>query len=347
MSFRLRLFQTGLISALLLVGIFYIANVRAAELPQRSLQLSDNQINSSSTYILGFSIPASETLGSIKLQICANDPLFGDPCTMPSGFDISAAVLSAQTGETGFSIDTVDTNNNTLVLTRSASIASAGAVSYTLDGVTNPSATGTYYGRLQTFASTDASGTENDHGGLAFSIDETIQISATVPPYLLFCSGVTISGSNCGSASGSYINFGNFTSNATSSASTELLAATNADSGYAISVTGPTMTSGNNIISAITSSDVSRPSTSQFGLNLVANTSPSVGADPSVAGNAAPATGYNVSNRYQFISGDTLASVAAADEPKKFTVSYIANIPNDQASGVYVTTLTYVCLANF
>ncbi len=200
---------------------------------------------------------------------------------------------------------------------------------------------------MQTFGSTDASGPENDHGGLAISINSPIQVSATVPPYLLFCSGLTISNLDCNTASGNYLNLGNFTSSSTSNGQSQMLLATNAQSGYNVQVYGSTLTSGNYIINAILSPDISRPGSSQFGLNLVANQTPSIGADPQGPGSANVAPGYNQPNFFQFISGSTLAGSSVADNLREFTLSYIANIPSNQQVGVYVATLTFVGLANF
>ncbi len=343
--------RTAQIGAALLVvvGLFclYLAHASASLLPNRSVTLSDSVASATATYKLSFDIPAPETLGSIKLLFCANDPLFGDPCPAPAGFDISGATLSAQSGELGFSIDGAGTDANTLVLTRTAAPAAAGTVSYTVAGVTNPSGQGSFFGRLQTFASTDASGAENDHGGIAMNINNAISVTTTVPPYLLFCSGITIGGFDCGQASGNYINFGNLTGGVTASAQSQLLTATNAGSGYVMQVAGNTMTSGNNIISAMAVSDVSRPGLSQFGINLVANATPSVGANPVGPGTATAAPAYAQPNFFRFVSGDTIATATAVQDYRKFTVSYIINIPTGQAPGVYATTLTYVCLANF
>jgi hypothetical protein len=179
------------------------------------------------------------------------------------------------------------------------------------------------------------------------SINDAIQITTTVPPYLLFCSGVTIGGFDCAAASGDYINFGNLASSSTGSAQSQLLTATNAGSGFAITVNGSTMTSGNNIIDGMNTRDVSRPGVSQFGINLVANQTPSVGEDPQGTGAAAPTANYSLANFFKFTPGDTIATATTSDEYRKFTASYILNIPNGQTPGVYVTTLTYICLANF
>ena len=341
-----QLYRLGIVALLVVIGLFYFSRVYGDDLPLRSLLVSDNSVGATATYTLSFTVPNPETLGSIQLLICANDPLFQDPCTVPPGFDISHATLSSQSGETGFVISP-GTNANTLILTRVPVTASVGAVRYTLTGVINPSANGTYYGRLQTFASTDASGAENDHGGLAFSMNGPVSVHVTVPPYLLFCTGIIITGLRCDTASGNYINFGDFSSTTTSRAQSQMLLATNAQSGYGVQVYGSTLTSGNNIITALANRDVSRPGTSQFGLNLVANQTPSVGMDPAGPGSATPASAYDLPNWYKFSSGDTIASVAAADSYRQLTVSYMVNIPGSQPVGAYVATLTFVCLANF
>lgn len=336
-------------AALLFVvgGLLFFAPVSGVGLDMRSLTLSDGTPGVVATYRLGFTIPSPELLGSIKIEFCANDPILTDPCTLPSGMDVSQAVLSDQTGATGFSIAS-GTNTNTIVITRApASIAAPTPSTFTFTNITSPSSAGSYYGRIQTFAGSDTAAPENEHAGLAFSINTGVQLSAKVPPYLLFCGGITITNFDCSTASGDYVNFGNLTSAVTSSAQTQLLAATNGEGGYQIQIYGSTMTSGNNIISPMTIRDVSKPGMSEFGINLAANQTPQVGADAQGPGSASVASGYDQPNWFQFNSGNVIAGVATADSYRQFTVSYIVNIPTGQTPGVYVATLTYVCLANF
>ncbi|MGH7142314.1 MAG: hypothetical protein ACREF5_02485 [Candidatus Saccharimonadales bacterium] len=347
---RKSFFSRPLVLAVLILAIFVysiLPKAYGAQLPSRSLTLSDNLPSQSATYLLGFNVPATETLGSIELKVCSNDPIFSDVCTVPSGFDISSSILSGQTGETGFSIYSPGTNSNTVVLTRMPFTAVEGAVSYTFQGVINPSAAGTYYGRLQTFTTSHASGSPTDYGGIAFSINSQLQVSTTVPPYLLFCAGVTITGFDCSTATSAYVNFGNFTNSAASSAQIQILTATNADNGFTMSAYGTTMTSGNDVINAMDNQDVSRPGISQFGLNLVANQTPLVGQNPLGPGVAAPTGDYDLANWFKFTSGDELVSANQPSDYKEFTVSFIVNIPNGQPIGIYVTSLTYICLANF
>jgi hypothetical protein len=293
-----------------------------------------------------FDLPSSQTIGSIKLQLCSNSPLEGEICVAPSGTDVTAASLTNQSGEIGFSISPL-TDANTLILTRTAIVSTATTVTYSFDNIHNPSAPGTYYGRLETFPTQDASGPNNDFGGLAFDIDNALQVSATVPPYLLFCSGITITGFDCDTASGNYVNLGNFSSTSASAAQTQILIATNGGGGYNVWANGNTLTSGNNIINAIGTGDVSRPGVSQFGINLVANTTPAVGEDPQGTGLATVVPGYDIPNFYKFVPNDVIVTRNDSDEYKKFTISYVVNVSAGQPVGIYVTTLTYVCLANF
>lgn len=335
----------GIVASLIGVGLLHLSQAYGDQLPSRSITLSRATPSANDTYQIRFTIPNNETLGSIELQICTEGPLPGT-CTGPTGLDMSAAVLSSQAGATGFSIFNV--SPNTITLGRPAQIVAAGTVvTYTIRNVTDPSAVGSYFGRLQTFTSTDGSGASTDFGGLAFAISNAVQISVTVPPYLYFCLGITISSTDCATATGDYLNFGDFSPFVASVAQTQMVAGSNADTGYNIVVSGTTLTSGNNTIPALAALDTSRPGVSQFGMNLVANIDPPVGQNPSGNGSGQPTNGYAQQNLYKFVPGDTVVTVPLPDEPRKYTTSYIANINKNQAAGIYVSTLTYIATGGF
>ncbi len=336
----------GLLIGLVLVWHWLLTPAHAAHLGNRSMQLSNNDISTTSDYLLAINLTTAGPLGSIRVQFCSNDPLPGTPCTAPSGFDDTAAMLASQSGPSGFSISGASTANQ-IILSRPVSNAPAGAAEYHFTGITNPSSPGPYFVRIQTYATNDASGPATDYGGIAFYITNSLAISAEVPPYLLFCTGVTISGLNCTNAIGDYIDFGLLSSHKASSASSQMVAATNAIDGYTITVSGTTMTSGNNIINALSASNVSRPGIGQFGFNLRANVAPPKGSDPTGPGSGTPRPNYNQPNIYRFVSGDTIASFPAPDDVREYTASYIANVPSSQAPGIYVATLTYICLGDF
>jgi hypothetical protein len=60
-----------------------------------------------------------------------------------------------------------------------------------------------------------------------------------------------------------------------------------------------------------------------------------------------PTTNYDQPNFYRFDSNDVLVSTTQPDNSRTYTVSYIANVPTNQAPGVYATTITYVCTGTF
>jgi len=320
----------------------------AAQLQQRTLALSSNLANATNvTYAIGFSGQSGGIVGSIRLQLCTENPFPGTPCTAPSDLDMRSATLVSQTNMTGFTVVTSATPNE-VTLSRAALMATPGISTYVLQGIINPSQTGTIYGRLETFASSDTTGPSHDSGGLAISISPSgVQIQTYVPPFLIFCIGSTINGHDCSSASGNYIDFGVLSPDNTATSHTLLVVATNDDYGYTISAAGTTLTSGINIIPPLTSPDVSRKGVSQFGMNLRANSTPSFGSDPGDIGLGQPTPSYNQSNSYKFASGDVLASYNQPDNFRVFSVNYIVNVSKSQAAGVYVTTLTYVAVASY
>ncbi len=333
------------LAAVLVVLSALPAGVQAAKMQQRTLELSNSQPDATNvSYNFSFTLASPDSVGSIRFQLCT-DPFLDTVCNAPAGLDMTSATLSGQTGETGFSISNLSTAN-VEILTRSPGAVTPGLVSYTLAGVKNPSAIGTLYARLQTYGSTDATGTNIDYGALALSIANAINLSTEVPPFLEFCTGTTISGFDCSQASGDYLNFGELSANATRTATSQLMAATNASGGYAIRMAGGTLTSDNNIVNPM-SGGLSQVGVSQFGVNLRQNLNPVVGAEPVGLGMATPASGYNTPNNFRFSSGEVVASTATADNYTKLTASYIVNVAKDQPAGVYVSTITYICLANF
>ena len=335
-------------TAILVAALFGASLPRSSAdvLGTREIVLASSVIGAITQYNLNFVLPSSSTYGSLDIEICSNDPFPGRPCTVPVGLNVSSAVLSAQSGPSGFVIKPGATSNH-LVLTRVPAVAPAGPASYTFQQVTNPSSPGSYFVRLQTFASSDATGSRIYEGGAVFATTNSISVTATVAPYLIFCTGITIPNLNCANATGDYIDFGELSSKRTSKGTSQMLAATNAQSGYNVTIQGTTMTSGANEIAAMASPDVSRPGTSQFGMNLTVNSTPAVGGPPAGPGTVSPVANYSVANTYRFVNGETLATTNAPDDVRVFTASYIANVPPSQAPGIYVTTITYICLATF
>jgi hypothetical protein len=106
-------------------------------------------------------------------------------------------------------------------------------------------------------------------------------------------------------------------------------------------------------INPLAAPTASSPGTEQFGINLVANTSPTTfGANPAQVPDSTfafgqAATGYDTADVFKYVKGDTVAESTESTSITNYTVSYIFNISNDTESGgftfrhVLVATGTY------
>lgn len=319
---------------------------QAAKLASRSVEILTSQPGATTSHVLRFDITSAGSVGSIQFEYCDNSPFVGDACTAPSGFSASSASLATQTGETGFSIHPSSTANKLVVTRVPAAVTPPQPVSYTFSNVVNPSAPAhSTYVRVSTYASTDGSGAWIDEGAVAFATASGISVDGFVPPYITFCAGVTVA-LDCSASSGTKLDFGELSTVATRSTTSQFAGATNDESGYAVSVSGTTMTSGANTIASLGSPTASSTGTSQFGMNLRANTSPGVGAEPVGSGSTTPTSSYNTPDLFKF-QNETIANSSISTDYNRFTVSYILNMANGQAPGVYSTTLTFIAFASF
>jgi len=338
--------RTGLLRVALTAAVcmVLVPQVHANPLTERKLELMSVAPGASTTHTFTFSYGSASDVGSIRFEYCTS-PLPDITCDTPVGLDVSGAALSNQTGETGFAIDSAQTNS--LVLTRTAAPPTQNPSSYTFDTVTNPSTPATtFFVRISTYQTTDATGGITDYGAVANATTDNILLNTEVPPILKFCVGLTL-GTDCNTADDNLIDLGDLSTTRAASGSSQMLAATNAEFGLAIAAYGTTMTSGNNVITALTNPTLSAPGNAQFGINLRQNSDPSVGGEPSGAGTSLPASSYNIANRYMFQSGDVVATSPVATDTRIFTASYIVNTSPSQPPGVYTATITYICTATF
>lgn len=333
--------------ALLLVVpvLSFLKPAEAAELKRRSVRVSTSVPSAITDHTIGFDVATAATLGSIEFRYCTNSPIASDPCVVPGGLSLTTASISSQTGETGFTKH-ANSTVNTFILSRTPAAASLQAVRYQLSGVQNPSAvSSSFFIRIATYASDDATGPRTDEGAVVFSTDGGLGARAFVPPYLAFCVAVSVA-PDCSSANGYSLDMGEFTVSTPRAVTSQFAGATNDVNGYVASMLGTTMTSGNNIINPLAAPTASSPGTSQFGVNLRSNSSPVVGQNPLGAGSAVPSNDYNQPNRFVFKNG-TLAASPISTDYNTFTVSYIVNIDSAQPPGVYATTITYLGVAQF
>jgi hypothetical protein len=339
--------QLIILAALTTIGLgaLYTGVGRAEALQNRSVRLLSSVPSINTTHVFQFDIISPSNLGSIEFEYCTNNPFVGTACTAPGGLDVSLANLNSESGETGFVVDPSSTANR-LILSRPPAVAAPQSASYTLGNVVNPSSPAqTVYVRISTFASSDASGARIDTGAVVFATAAGLLVDGFVPPYLTFCAGINVA-LDCSTTTGNKILFGELSATETKHQTSQFAGATNDESGYTASVSGTTMTSGNNIITANASPVSSQPGASQFGINLRANSVPSVGQEPIGSGSAAVMAGYDSPNQFMY-KNDTLVSSTISTDFNRFTVSYVINVSSDQPPGLYATTLTYIAVASF
>jgi len=323
---------------------FYLKS-DAAPLRNASVTVGTSTPGANTSHAVRFDLQTAANMGSIEFEYCINGPFIGSPCTVPPGLDLLSANLSSEAGETGFSIHPNSTSNK-IIITRTLGAATPQPVTYIFDNVINPTspAMSTFI-RISTFPSDDATGSRTDTGVVMFSTSGALSVGGFVPPYLTFCVGVAVA-NDCSSTTGDKIDLGELSTILPSTATSQYAGATNDLNGFIVSLLGTTMTSGINTISAIPAPAASAPGTSQFGINLRANTSPAVGQNPIGPGTSTPDPLYDTPDQFVFQNG-TLSSSPISTDYNTFTVSYIVNVPVGQPPGIYSTTATYLAVALF
>jgi hypothetical protein len=341
----------------------------AGELTSRSVTMSDSGGGAASTYTATFTLATSgQTLGSIKLEIC-DSPLSTGSC-VNTGNSFNATFAGATFGSVtcaacnggAWSLGGAS-GNSAYVTHTAAAVTGTPTVTVVLNGVTNPSAANVeFYVRISTYSDTTATtpaypGT--DFGGVALATTQPLTITGVMPESLVFCVGITVN-SSCTTITGNTVDLGTFSPSSTNTGTSQMAVSTNAGSGYVITINGSTLMSGATPIPAMGTqtlnsagcvvSCTSTIGTSQFGSNVVANTTPSVGVGVTPTGsgyNGAGFGGYNTADSFRFFSGDTVASSLQVSNGQTFTNSYMVNVAGSQAAGLYTTTMTYICTATF
>jgi hypothetical protein len=322
------------LSVLTLIVTTFAQSVSAAQITARSVTIGNSAPSASTTYSFNFTVPSATVIQSVSFQACdAASGACVNPTNTPTGFSVASSTLTGQPTNLGDAAGwTVSTATaGSLRLSKSGnSAAPTGIQTVSFSNVVNPSATNsTFFFRMTTYSDANWT-TPIDTGTVATSTAGQINVTASVDETLTF----TLASATAA--------LGTLSSSSTRSATSTMSASTNAATGYNITVSGSTVagltTSASPIVSSI--------GTSQFGINLAANATPSVGSAPS-GGSGVAGTGYGVADQFKFLSGSTVASTSAPSNTTTFTVSYIANITPSTPAGSYSTSLTYVATANF
>jgi hypothetical protein len=346
---------------------FFATRTSAALVTARSIQMSSSAVSATSTvYKVKWIAGSSTSIKSIVIDFCSNSPIIGDTtCTAPTGFSLTASpTITLNTGLTATWTPGTLNTNRTLTLTKAAGeTMSAGVTSidFTINTVTNPSTTGTFYARIYTYANDAGAnsaatytvatpGTYVDYGGIAISTVNQLTITTKVQETLTFC--IYTTGANCAGGTGTALALGD--SNGVLSVTTTTYTGTakfgvasNATSGVSVAMKGPLPTSGSNDIDThgvSCTADSASNATEQFGMRV------------SVAGAGLTATSpYNcsaASHGFDTSSttstyGDVIATSTGPLDEVQSTMEFAAKSALTTPAGVYTTTLTFIATGTF
>ena len=342
-----------LLATFTLQAIFLPETASAAQITARKLTLSTSSPASgaaTTTYTFNFTLPSATVLQSFQAQVCTTA---SGACSTPTGFSVASSTISQPTNlgdASGWTVSTATAGSLRLSKTGNAA-APTGSQTVVFNNVQNPTtANQTFFARLTSYTGDDWTGPV-DSGTVAASTSQLISLTGTLDETLVFCTGTSITGTNCGTVAGSTVDFGTFSPSTTSSGTSVMAASTNAVSGYAITINGSTLTctscSGSPTITALASQTASSVGTSQFGVNLRDNATPNVGTNPSGSGTGTYTANYGTADQYRFVTADSVAAAAAATDANAFTVSYVVNVPGSLAAGTYTATMTFIATATF
>jgi hypothetical protein len=202
-----------------LAGLLPIAmqDVSAAgQVTLRSIEMSDATASHPSTsYKVSFT-PFTTGTQSLVIDFCSNSSIIGGTCTAPGSMDANTSIgFTAGTNTTSWVVDTstaIDTVSRVTVNKGAGSGLTTAAADFTLTGITNPAATGSFWARIYTYSdatygstgtvysSPTVLGTYVDYGGFALSTATLINITATVMETLTFCVSKLAPGPTCGAS---------------------------------------------------------------------------------------------------------------------------------------------------
>jgi hypothetical protein len=328
-----------IVIAMVMTFAYFPNMASAAQITPEKVVIGSSVASASTSYNFTFTLPSATPVESVGFQAC--DTASGT-CTQTGaalGFSSSATPATLNGAPTGLGSGgtwTIDTTVSTALRIKNASNTGApGAVTVNFNGVKNPSATNsTFFIRITSYS--DAAWTTPiDNGVTAASTAGQVTVNVSIDELLAFTLGTTT------------VTMTSPTVASTGTGTSSMTVSTNANTGYSVSYSGATLTSGTNTITAMASQAASTVNSSQFGINMMANTTPTVGTAESGTGTGAPSAGYGTANQFKFASGDTIATASIPTNTNTFTTSYIANMTGSTAAGLYSTVLTYVATGNF
>jgi len=349
-----------------------IENASAAgQVTARSITIASSKPSATNVkYKVGFTNATGGNIGGVVVDFCSNDPIIGDACTAPAGFDINKATttVTSQTTLAGFALDTTNSSANKAIITNATpqNVTVSSAITFelgngTTTGITNTSATGSFYARIYTYATQAAAqghsqGTPTgyiDYGGVALSTAAVINITAKVQETLSFCVYPTGAGV-CGDDPSFTIGHAAGTATIIDSSVIDTAAArfsisTNANGGVAIRMKGDTLKSGANDIDPKLTFGALTAGTENFGF-YISTTGTGIAFDN---GYGATTSTYQLNNTgggagdVTSAYGGQFAHLSAPVSGSISTITFGATASNTTPAGTYTAAEQIIATGTF
>lgn len=149
---------------------------------------------------------------------------------------------------------------------------------------------------------------------------------------------------------GASVNFSSFSATTATTATASFSVLNYTSYGYTVQLVGTPPSNGSTTIDAMSTTGPSVVGTPQFGINLVANTSPlSFGANPDTGqfGFGSASSNYGTSNQYRYVSGETIAQSTKSSGTTTYTISYIVNVAPLTPGGIYTSNQTLIITGTY
>ncbi len=134
--------------------------------------------------------------------------------------------------------------------------------------------------------------------------------------------------------------FGSFSATIPTTTTTSFSVTNYTSYGYVAQIVGNAPSNGTHTITAMSTTGASIAGTEQFGINLVANTSPAAfGANLNnhQFGFGQIAPNYSTTNQFRYVSGETIALAPKSSGKTTYTVSYLINVSSITPGGQYAS----------
>lgn len=154
------------------------------------------------------------------------------------------------------------------------------------------------------------------------------------------------------SVNSSSLDFGSFSTSSTATETAAFSVLNYTAYGYIVQIVGSSPSSGAHNLSTLSSNAASSTGTEQFGINLVDNATPDIGANPSQNPDSTfsfgqAATNYDTADSFRYASGESIAEATKSSGQTDYTISYIVNVSTSTPGGSYSGNQTLVCIGTY